>query len=938
MPFVALLVAPEAQAQVTYQTVQYPNNGFTGVTGIRGDNITASYALSSGTGGLLYRIPTGLFTPLPVATANGTNFPNSSSAEPYGPSFGWQNGILSVVGTYVPSSGGNTLSYRFDAAAAPNQQITYLAYPGGQNTIAHSQFGTQVVGNYNTATLLGHAFVYNIATGSWTTNDKPGAASTSAYGVWGNRIAGGYTDPGPAGIGHGYIYNEKTGVFTVYDAPGASVATHFEGITAGGRAGEFNLAASSIDAGGASHAWAVHVDANGVATWTELVVPGADSQTANSIYANEAVGIFRQGAVAKFFIATVPGLYTPVTNNGTLVANTAGAAALSAVNGDDVVNNGVIVANANNSIGIAAGQYGVIQNQGAIIANGPGSVAVQLNGEFGTFLNNGIVGAQNGAFALQTGATAVGTTVVNAGVIDGQVSIAAGPFARFQNSGWMGISAPGSGITHSISGVFVQTPGATLGLRVGATTSDMLQVNGAARLAGTAQANFQPGSLGNSYTLVSATGGYTGTFDQLTTQNLPAFLSASLGYSGNNVTLNLQSGFANQSGLGGDQISVGRALDWAFNAGPGLSSMPALFTLSAGQLPGALTMLSGDSASVGLSTAFQAGGQFTSMISNRSFSRSNEQLAALPSAANAAECVTPAATACDAPSNLAFWADGFGSTQWLNADSSTGAPSSQSTVLGGAVGADYRFGPGSLVGFGAGLSSTQYWMPTNGATGWATGVHLGLYGAHEWNGFYVNGALAWANFTGNATRFVTGIGASEIERSSGVSNQLAGRVEVGRPFDISATMGSPMAITPFAAVQPAQLWTPGMQEVSTLQSGGAGVFGLNYAPQSTTSMPTFLGAQIDAKSAINARPFNFWLRASWVHEFLTDRSVSAGFTILPGTNFTVDGARAASDAARLDTGLKYQVGEQTSLFANGDVELSGRGQAIAGTIGVRFTW
>ena len=126
-------------------------------------------------------------------------------------------------------------------------------------------------------------------------------------------------------------------------------------------------------------------------------------------------------------------------------------------------------------------------------------------------------------------------------------------------------------------------------------------VNGQARLAGTALTVFQPGSsFGKSYTLLSATNGLTGTFGALATQNLPGFLSASLGYDANNVSLFLQSSMASTPGLGGNQISVARALDTAFNAGPGLGAMPALFGLSQGQLPYALTVLSGSNASVGL--------------------------------------------------------------------------------------------------------------------------------------------------------------------------------------------------------------------------------------------------------------------------------------------------------------------------------------------------
>ncbi|MBI2738777.1 MAG: autotransporter domain-containing protein [Rhodospirillales bacterium] len=928
-------VSTTAEAQITTQVIQYQNAQTTGATGIRGDNMTASYNFTGGTGGLLYRLSTGTFSPLPQATANGSNYPGAISSQPYGPTFGDLGGILKVTGTFIPATGQPDSSFIFDSAAAPGQQYTTVNVPGAANTIAHSQFGNQVVGNFNTTTPAGSAFIYNAATSTFTTYTKPGAASTSAYGIWGNTIAGGYTDPGPGGLGHAYLLNQTTGVFTQYDAPGATIATHFEGITAGGRAGEFNLVANSIDVGGGLHTWAVHVDAAGVATWTEVTVPGGTNPTGNSVYADKVIGIVTFGSTVKAYIATIAGFYNPVTNAGTLVANTNGATVISATNGDDVLNTGTIVASAPNSTGIASGTFGVIQNRGTVIASGAGSTAVQINGNLGSFINTGLVSATSGAIALGTGPTAVSPTIVNAGVIDGQVVVGGGQYTRFQNSGWMGISAAGSGVTHTTSGVFAQTSTGTLALRVGPTTSDSLQVNGAARLNGTALASFQPGALGNSYTLVSATGGYTGTFSTLATQNLPGFLSASLSY-GTNVTLNLTSGFANTSGLGGDQISVGRALDSTFNAGGGLGAMPALFNLPSSQIPSALSQLSGDSASLSQTSAFAAGAQFTNLMSGRSATRRAEELAEAPCTAKADANACEPQTSMGA--NWAVWANGFAGTQWLNADSVTGAPASQASVAGGAFGADYRFAPNALVGLAVGLSDSNYWMPTSNATGRATGTHVGLYGAYDWSGFYLNAAIAYSRFDGNATRVVTGIGTTETERSSGVSSQLAGRVEFGRPFNISEVTGGQVAVTPFVALQPAQLWTPGMTETSSAQSGGTGVFGLTYQPQATTSLPSFLGAQVDAQTQISGRPLNAWVRASWVHEFLTDRNVTAGFQVLPGTSFTVDGARAASDAARIDLGVKYMLGSQTSLFANGNVELSGRGQSLAGTIGLRFMW
>ena len=53
---------------------------------------------------------------------------------------------------------------------------------------------------------------------------------------------------------------------------------------------------------------------------------------------------------------------------------------------------------------------------------------------------------------------------------------------------------------------------------------------------------------------------------------------------------------------------------------------------------------------------------------------------------------------------------------------------------------------------------------------------------------------------------------------------------------------------------------------------------------------------------------------------------------------TYQSQQAAYNAARFDMGVKYAVGDQTFLFANGGAELSDRGQTIGGTVGLRFVW
>lgn len=936
-------VSSAALAQaLNYTTFGTAGSVVTTVTGIRGNNMTGDYTLGSGgdTGGQLYTLPSMTPAPYPIATSSGVNLTGATTNTPYGPSFGSAAGILRVTGSYKTSANGSgDLGYLYDGANAPGQQLTTLiGGPGAFNTIGHSNFGNQLVGNWDIGNAnVGNAFLYTISTGTMTTINRPGPyTSTTAYGVYGDRIAGG-SSLGP-GLSRAYILNQTTGVYTDYDAPGATpVVTHFEGITGGGRANTYNLVADSVDANGVVSAWVVHIDENGAATWIPLAVPGAGTTSANSIYGNTAIGVYVQNGVTRAFTTTIPGIYNPITNNGALSTGTAGAVALQGIQGDDIVNNGTVTTTGVGSTAINVNTYGVVTNSGTVAVSGAGSSGVLMSGSFSSLLNDGTINAAPGSFAIRSDSTASGSLVFNTGVINGPVSINAGPLVRFENSGWMGITAAGAGVTHQVSGTFVQTSAGTLSFRVAPNgVSDSLQVNGVARLAGTAQAVFQPGTYSPSaYTLLTATGGLTGTFSSLATQNLPAFLSANLGYSANSVTLSLQSNMAQFGGVTGNQKAVANVLDYAFNSGSGLNLVSSLYGLSASQIGPALTTLSGSNASVGISSSVMAGGQFASLLANRAATR---QQGAPQTAELAAGCSTRDAQTCDPAPNWSAWGNGFGGQQWLNAEAGTAAPAAQQGILGGAFGGDYRIGPNTLLGIAVGLSDSSYWVGATGANGRATGFHVGLYGVQEWEGFYLNATAAYSRFDGNTTRPIAGVGTTETAKSNVIANQLAGRVEIGRPFVLNPDEPSRYSVTPFAALQPVQLWTPGYTESSVTASGAPGVFALSYQPQSTTSLPLFLGAQFDATSEIKSRPVSAWVRAAWVHEFLPDRSVTTGFAILPGASFTVDGAKAAYNAARLDMGVKYAVGEQTFLFANGGAELSDRGQTIGGTIGLRFVW
>ena len=106
-----------------------------------------------------------------------------------------------------------------------------------------------------------------------------------------------------------------------------------------------------------------------------------------------------------------------------------------------------------------------------------------------------------------------------------------------------GTFAPGpSGTpgTMTVTGNLAFQSGALYVVQVSPTTASTTDVRGTATLAGTVQAKFLPGSfVERSYTVLTAAGGRSGTFDALTALWPTSQFPASLSYPGNTAVLNL---------------------------------------------------------------------------------------------------------------------------------------------------------------------------------------------------------------------------------------------------------------------------------------------------------------------------------------------------------------------------------------------------------------
>jgi autotransporter-associated beta strand protein len=511
-----------------------------------------------------------------------------------------------------------------------------------------------------------------------------------------------------------------------------------------------------------------------------------------------------------------------------------------------------------------------------------------------------------------------------------------------------GALSPGNSVgTLTVSGNLVFAAASLYMVEVQGNAADRTNASGTATLAGTVAVSYLGGRLAPSYTILSAAGGRTGTFDSLVPMNLPAFVTASLAYTSTDVELLLTSAIGRTAGLTRNQASVAAALDGAFSRG---GSLLALYGLAPSQIPAALNMLSGEGISGTQETAFGAAGMFTSiMMDQGAFWRNRETvdvngvtlggepLSYAPAKRSKADHPAFKAIAKEPPIDQPrwrAWLTGFDGSAKLNGEAGIGSADLTYNTGGLAGGLDYQFAPDLLAGFAVGGSSSNFAVRDRITSGHLEGAHFGGYAVKTWGSLYAAGALSFSTYRNDTTRNIAGIGPTETATGSFGSNLLSGRVEMGA----KQVFGS-FAVTPFAAVQFSQLWQNGFTETNPVPAGAPDPLGLTFGSINASSLPTFLGAQLDARYVFaNGQVLSPYARLSWVHEFHPDRAVNASFIALPGAAFIADGPRAASDAMRIDAGAKLAIARNAWLFASFDGEFSDRSQSYAGKGGAKVVW
>jgi autotransporter-associated beta strand protein len=649
---------------------------------------------------------------------------------------------------------------------------------------------------------------------------------------------------------------------------------------------------------------------------------------------NSGLGILTAGAVSTTIAA---GATLDFNDQAATVKNLQGAGTLNI--GSLALSN--VTINAGTYAGTISGVGGITkETSGTLTLSGVNTYAGLTTVNAGVLSVNGLIGDTT----VNAGGTLMGTGQV------GGVSVNGGLFA------------PGSGAagtTQVVNGSLGFSSGGIYRVFVNPTQASSSTVTGAATLTGgTVNAEFAAGSyVVRSYTILTAAT-RTGTFDALTTTNLPIGFSVRLGYAtANAVTLDLFIPPSSTASLPPNQQAPADAVSNYFNSGGALP--PGFVTLVGltgdAQLNG-YAQVSGEGGNGATKqTAFAATNQFLGTILDPFiFNRGSDadigtsgatgyadstseglpravQRNAPQAVRDAYAAVTPRDTRYDSfGARWSVWAAGYGGSMSVDGNAAVGSHTTTSSIYGTAVGIDYRVARDTLIGFAMGGAGTSFNTAQGLGSGHADLFQFAVYGRHSIGAAYIAGALAygWQDVTTERTITVAG---TDRLRADFSANTFAARAETGYRFAVAR-----MGVTPYTAVQATAFHLPSYAEAAV---SGSNQFALSFASNTTTNVRTELGFRTDKSIAMRDGLLILRSRVAWAHDSNTDRSIIPTFQSLPGSaSFAVTGAQPAADSALVAAGAEIKWKNGWAVAAKFEGEFSSTTESYAGTGTVRYVW
>jgi uncharacterized protein with beta-barrel porin domain len=657
-----------------------------------------------------------------------------------------------------------------------------------------------------------------------------------------------------------------------------------------------------------------------------------------------------------------------ISNSGTISATETGIAVLGPSAPVSIFDSGIIIGGTNIGLGFAAVDL-TQGSPGNTFTLGPGySITGLVKGTGGDIFQLG--GTGSGAFDLSgIGVQYTGFTTFN--VVSGTWTVSN---TDAQTQGWTvnGGTLAGTGtlpgLTVASGGTFAPgnpgTPGAftvTGNLAFNAGGTYQVTINGAsiskanvgsATLDSGAHVAIATGSTfntGQTYTILTATGGVSGQFAPSVVTTSPAF-KATLSYDPDDVFVTFA---LNQlapllpPNTPGNAVNVAGVID-NFILGGG--TLPAgfqnIFNFTPAQLETALSQLSGQASTGAGTSTFQLVNDFFNLLSDMALGTGGgggggngvttgfaEPDDALPSDVALAyrRALKQNTQQQTPPQNFeqrwTAWGSGYGGTATYNGNAAIGSNNVAASDFGFAGGMDYHAAPDLKLGFALAGGGTNWSLAQNLGGGHSDVFQAAGYGIKHYGPLYFSAMAAYGNswFTTNRT---AALGDQLRATFDGQSYALRG--EAGYRFAVLPMAG----LTPYAAVQTQWFHTPGYSETD-LTGGG---FGLTFNAQTANDTRGELGARADDLTSLDTMPLLLRARLAWAHDWASDTALGAVFQALPGSAFTVNGAAVPKNSALVSGGGQLFLTTSWSFEAKFDGEFASSAQTYAGTGTLRYTW
>lgn len=537
----------------------------------------------------------------------------------------------------------------------------------------------------------------------------------------------------------------------------------------------------------------------------------------------------------------------------------------------------------------------------------------QIRHQAGTTIYSGDGGSYNGAINVTggrlivnstLGATGSTVTVGNGGTLGGS-----GTVANLAVQAGGTVSPGNSPGTLTVSGNYTQAAGAILVAEVvPGVTADRLVVNGTATI--------QPGailqlvragggavSLDTVYTVLSATGGVTGTYVVTGDPELSTFYQLYASYGANGVTLvPAQSRGFGTAAATRNQAAVADAMQ-------GLPASSAIRTAIGVQQTDAAARVAYDSLSGEIHASIRG-----AMLEETRFTRQ----AALDRVRVSLGGIGGGGTEAIAGNvpGIAFWSQGYGAWGRSAGDGNAATLSHDSGGL--VVGADMPAFDGWRVGLLAGYGDAGFESGARAAKGSAETTTIGLYGGRQWGalGLRLGATQGWSEISTRRSPAFAGFAEGLTGKTNAQTTQVFG--EMGWRIDLGAA-----AIEPFAGLARADVREDGFTErggsaALTAERGNAGV---NYG---TLGLRAATGTQL-GETTLGLAGMLGW-RHAW-----GDVTPTADLRLAGSAPFIVGGTPIAKDAAVAEASLSASLTQALALgvsfngqFADGAQSLGAR--------------